>query len=133
MLKKTDADKYEIKSDLFKLTKILGYGDCLYYSVSMYFYNHQNNHLKIRNEIYNYLRDKKDRYFEYFVNENFLESVKENIDNLIEDYIVENYREGKYGGDLELILRADLYNIKIIVLTVCYTGYNVYNNPNYMK
>ena len=77
MLKKTDADKYEIKSDLFKLTKILGYGDCLYYSVSMYFYNHQNNHLKIRNEIYNYLRDKKDRYFEYFVNENFLESVKE--------------------------------------------------------
>ena len=46
---------------------------------------------------------------------------------------MENYREGKFWGDLELTLRADLYNIKIIVLTVCYTGYNVYNNPNYMK
>ena len=46
---------------------------------------------------------------------------------------MENYREGKYWGDLEHTLRADLYNIKIIVLTVCYTGYNVYNNPNYTK
>ena len=127
LLQITTAPDYEISKDYFKLINISKLGNCLYRSISMHYYKNENSHMKFRNDVYNYLKEKKDEYIHFFI-ENTKE--EESIDQLykkIDIYIEKNNKFGENAGDLELSILVDMLNIKIILLMSGYLGYNVYN------
>ena len=103
------------------------YGDCLYSCISYYLYENQENHLKIHNEVYQYLINNKEKYYEYFIPDNDREEIPENIDEVIENYSIVNNKEGEYGGDIELAIISHMLNINIIILINGYKGYNLFN------
>lgn len=50
-----------------------------------------------------------------------------NIDNIIDEYIKANNKEGEYSGDMELYILSNMLNINIVVLIIGYIGYNIFN------
>ena len=128
---KLECDMYEIPLNLFKRIKIDKYGDCLYSCISYYLYETQENHLKIRNEVYQYLLNNKETYYQYFIPDNDGEEIPGNIDELIVNYVNVNNKEGEYGGDIELSILAHMLKINIIILINGYKGYNLFNQYEY--
>ena len=97
---KQEFDIYEILLNLFKKIKIDKQGDCLHSRISYYLYETQENHLKIRNEVYQYLLNNKETYYQYFIPDNGGEEIPGNADELIVNYVNVNNNEGEYGGDM---------------------------------
>ena len=118
---------YEIPLNLLKRIKIDKYGDCLYSCISYYLYETQENHLKIRNEVYQYLLNNKETYYQYFIPDNDGEEIPGNVDELIVNYVNVNNNEGEYGGDMELSILANMLKINIIILINGNKGYNLFN------
>ena len=113
---KEECDKYEIPKDLFKVIEIKKFGNCLYSCISFYLYDTEDEHLKIRSEVYEYLKNNKDKYLEYFIPDNDNEEIPDDIEEIIDQYINTNNKEGEYGGDIELAILSNMLNIKIVIL-----------------
>ena len=126
LLQITNAPDYEIAKEYFKIITISALGNCLYCSISMHYYKNENSHMKFRNDVYNYLKRKKDEYINFFITNTEEEDSIDELYKKINDYIEINNNFGKYA-DLEISIIVDMLNIKIILLTSGYVGYNVYN------
>ena len=124
---KNETIKYEITKDNFDIINIERYGNCLYCCISYFLYKIQDNHPKIRQEVYEYLNNHEDNYLTYFINDENIDESKEIIYNRIDKYIIDNNKLGEYGGDLELSILSDMLNANIYLFSEGYSGYNIYN------
>ena len=84
---KNETIKYEISKDYFEIINIERYGNCLYCYISYFLYKIQNNHHKIRQEVYEYLNTHKDNYLTYFITDETIAESREIIYNRIDNYI----------------------------------------------
>ena len=69
----------------------------------------------------------KNKYINYFITECNENENEIDYGDLIDNYIKENDKEVRYGGDLELSIISSMLNIIIIILIDGYSGYNVFN------
>ena len=108
------------------MIKIDPYGNCFYCCISYFLYKNQNHHLQIRENIFNYIRENRNLcyiFFQDYENNNNNYSV----DELLDQYIFENNKDGEYAGELEYKAACKIYKLRIIILSLGFFGYNVYN------
>ena len=82
------------------MIEIEPFGNCFYFCISFYLYKHQNNHLELREEVFQFINDNRNLFDNWFedheVNTNNL-----TINEILDNYIFEYNREGEYAGELE--------------------------------
>ena len=98
------------KTKLF-IRNIYGDGNSYYSSLRYSLTNTQVYYNYFRNYIYNYLNDNKDIYrLEY----PYINDKEEIID--FDTYIENINKNGKFAGELELLMKTKIFNIDILVL-----------------
>ena len=91
--------------------KIIGDGNCLFRSCSLFIYNTQNYHLIVRSSIVDYIVTNWDNEYEFLIIGN--EFHKNNTSPI--KYYHFMIKDGIYGTDLELSAFSKLYNVYTVV------------------
>ena len=104
-----------------------GFGNCFYCCLAYYIYKNKNDYQKIRALVFQYIIENPENFYIFFLGND-----KDNLNNyspqtLLEDYIAIHNKEGEYAGDIEYTAICKIFNLRIILLTKGYNGYNVFN------
>ena len=89
--------------------------------------------MEIRHLIYKFIVDNKEDFYIFFEGNEEINFNMITPDELLQDYIIENNKEGEYAGDIEYSAIRKLYNMHISLLSIGYYGYiifNAYDNDN---
>ena len=111
---KYSAKNYEINKKYFKEIDIPKDGNCFFRCISYYFYKNIDQHMEIRDSIYKYIVENKEDFYIFFQgnDENNFDIISP--EELLQDYIIENNKEGEYAGDIEYSAKCKLYNMHIL-------------------
>ena len=84
--------------------------------MSKYFFKNESNNVNIRKEIFTFINDNKKDYITYF--EGLTDKDGNELDktDLMEKYINEYNKNGKFAGDLEISAAIKLYKVNIIII-----------------
>ena len=83
-----------MSKNFFSEINIERYGNCFYCCISYYLYKNKENHLEIREAIFNYIKENEEFYT--FFEGNDIEDLNNfSPDLLLEKYIKENNKEGE--------------------------------------
>ena len=96
----------DISPEDINIVDVLGDGNCLYRTLSLFLYGTEDLHLRIRNEIYNTLLNRIDNLPDITMN-------TENGPMRFREYINNIQNPGFFGGELEISTAIELYNINI--------------------
>ena len=82
------------------MIEIEPFGNCFYCCISYYLCKHLNSHLELREEVFQYINDNRNLFYNWF------EDHEDNtnnltIDEMLDNYIFEYNREGEYAGELK--------------------------------
>ncbi len=103
----------DISPEDINIVDVLGDGSYLYRTLSLFLYDTEDLHLRIRNEIYNALLNR-------------IDNLPENGSIRIREYINNIQNPGFFGGELEISTTIELYNINIV-------AYEEVNNNSQFK
>jgi len=104
--------RQNISKDKVNFIEIIGYGNCLYHSFSYFLSGNENEHPKIRKEVYEKAIIHKNELRIFFL-ENREDEVL--IDSRIDNYLEKIKIIGFYGGPIELGILSNTYQINISV------------------
>lgn len=63
---KNQVIEKKIPKNYFKLINISKFGDCFYACLSTYFFKNESKNLEIRNNIFDYIKNYKEKFTTYF-------------------------------------------------------------------
>ena len=78
------------------------FGNCFYCSIYFYLYKSQNNHLKLREEVFQLINDNRNLFYNWFEDHEY-NTNNLNFNEMRDNYIFEYNREGENAGELEFV------------------------------
>ena len=115
--------------------KLFNFSHCFYCCISYFFLKNKNHNLEKRENIFSYIRENLNIFSIFFQDyENNNNNKNYSVDELLDQYIFENNKEGEYAGEVDYKAASKIYKMRIIILSFRFFGYNVYNiieNENY--
>ena len=124
---KNKANEYEIKLENFIEIPIDAAGNCFYCCLSYFFENNQKNHLYYRKKIFDYIIANKNDFDIFFVDNNDSINNYKSPRELLNEYILENKKPGKYAGDIELSAFVKIFPYKLYIFNKGFYNLNILN------
>ena len=95
--------------------------------ISYFLYHNINEHLSIRESVFNYVENHKEEFYVFLTGNDNDEMNNYSPDELIENYIEKHKLEGSFAGDVEYTSICKIYQLRIIILDQGFVGYNIFN------
>ena len=126
-MQKYSASNYEIPETLFNLIEIPAFGNCFYMCISYFLYHNINEHLSVRESVFNYVENHREEFYIFFNGNDNDELNNYTPDELLENYIENHKIEGTFAGEVEYTSICKLYQLRIIIFEQGFVVYNIFN------